>query len=141
MSDEKIKDVHKHNRPVPEVEVIPNTYDPSSGCAYYFTETGVLEHKMPTYFVSGDRKARNANFDDMPDVDPAYSKLFPKISRSGFSYLFLWFCPVHGHSYGFHLIDVGEGRKDPLASLYKYSAHMPKDIYIMTLLVSYQSTD
>ena len=33
----KIKDVHKHNRPAPEVEVIPNTYDPSSGCAYYFT--------------------------------------------------------------------------------------------------------
>ena len=31
----KIKDVHKHNRPTPEVEVIPNTYDPSGGCAYY----------------------------------------------------------------------------------------------------------
>ena len=36
----KIKDVHKHNRPASEVEVIPNTYDPSSGCAYYFTDTG-----------------------------------------------------------------------------------------------------
>ena len=27
----KIKDVHKHNRPAPEVKVIPNTYDPSCG--------------------------------------------------------------------------------------------------------------
>ena len=84
---------------------------------------------MPTYYVSGDRKAKNPKFDDMPDVDPACSKLFPKISRSGFGYLFLWFCPVHGHSYGFHLIAGGEGRKDPFASLYKYCAHMPKDIY------------
>ena len=124
----KIKGVHKH-RPPPEVEVIPNTYDPSSGCTYYFTDTGEQVHKMPTYFVSGDRKARNPNFDDMPVVDPACSKLFPKISRSGFGYLFLWFCPVHGHSYSFHLIAGGEGRKDPFASLYKYCAHMPKDIY------------
>ena len=84
---------------------------------------------MPTYFVSGDRKARTPNFDDMPDVDPACSKLLAKISRSGFGYLFLWFCPVHGHSYGFDLIAGGEGRKDPFASLYKYCAHMPKDIY------------
>ena len=65
----------------------------------------------------------------MPDVDPACSKLFPKVSRSGFGYLFLWFCPVHGHSYGFLLIAGGEGRKDPFALLYKYCAHVPKDIY------------
>ena len=125
----KITNVHKHNRPAPKVEVIPNTYDPSSGCAYYFTDTGEQVRKMPTYYISRDRKAKNPNFDEMPDVDPACSKLFPKISRSGFGYLFLWFCPVHGHSYGFHLIAGGEGRKDPFASLYKYCAHMPKDIY------------
>ena len=125
----KITNVHKHNRPAPKVEVIPNTYDPSSGCAYYFTDTGEQVRKMPTCYISGDRKAKNPNFDEMPDVDPACSKLFPKISRSGFWYLFLWFCPVHGHSYGFHLIAGGEGRKDPFASLYKYCAHMPKDIY------------
>ena len=125
----KITNVHKHKRPAPEVEVIPNTYDPSSGCTYYFTDTGEQVRKMLTYYVSGDRKAKNPNFDDMPDVDPACSKLFPKISRSEFGYLFLWFCPVHGHSYGFHLIAGGEGRKDPFASLYKYCAHMPKDIY------------
>ena len=83
----KIKDVHKHNRPAPEVEVIP------SGCAYYFIDTGEQVYKMPIHFVSGDRKARNPNFDDMPDVDPSCSKLFSKISRSGFGYLFLWSAP------------------------------------------------
>ena len=72
----KIKDVHKHSRPAPQVEVIPNTYDPSSGCTFYFTDTGEQVHKMPTYVVPGDRKARNPNFDDMPDVDTACSKLF-----------------------------------------------------------------
>ena len=92
-----------------------------------FTDAGEQVHKMATYFVSGDRKARNPNFDDMPDVDPACSKLFPKISSSGFGYLFL--CPVHGHSCGFHPIAGEEGRKDPFASWCKYCAHMPKDIY------------
>ena len=84
---------------------------------------------MPTYYVSGDKKVRNANFDDMPEVDAACSKLFPKISRSGFGYLFLWFCLVHGHSYGFHLVGGGEGKKDPFSSLYKYCTHMPKNIF------------
>ena len=116
----KIKDVHKYNRPAPEAKVIPDRYNPSSGCTYYFTDTGEQMCKMPTYFVSGDREARNPNFDDMPDVDPACSKLFPKVSRSGFGYLLLWFCPVHGHSYSFNLTAGGEGRKDPFASLYKY---------------------
>ena len=43
--------------------------------------------------------------------------------------IFLWFCPVHGHSYGFHLISGGEGRKDPFCSLFKYCQTMPEHIY------------
>ena len=125
----KIRNVHQHNRPAPTVQAKPNTYDPSSGCAYYLTESGEQVRNMPTYYVSGHKNAKNANFDDMPEVDAACSKLFPKISRSGFGYLFLWFCPVHGHSYGFHLIGGGEGRKDPFSSLYKYCAHMPENIF------------
>ena len=72
----KIRIVHQHNRPVPTVQAKPNTYDPSSGCAYYFTESGEQVRNMPTYYVSGDKKAKNANFDDMPEVDAACSKLF-----------------------------------------------------------------
>ena len=34
--------------------------------------------------------------------------------------MFLWFCPIHGHYYGFHLISGAEGRKDPFSSLYKF---------------------
>ena len=125
----KIRNVHQCNRPAPTVQAKPNTYDPSSGCAYYFTESGEQVRNMPTHYVSGDKKTKNANFDDMPEVDAACSKLFPKISRSDFGYLFLWFCPVHGHSYGFHLVGGGEGRKDPFSSLYKYCAHMPENIF------------
>ena len=79
----------------------------------YFMDTGKEAElfQLVKHILKGDQTnetdadiiARNPNFDDMPDVDPACSKLFPKISRSGFGYLFLWFCPVHGHSYGFHL--------------------------------------
>ena len=84
----KIRNVHQRNRPAPSAQAKPNTYDPSSGCTYYFTESGEQVCNMPTYYVSGDKKAKNANFDDMPEVDAACSKLFPKISRSGFGYLF-----------------------------------------------------
>ena len=34
-----------------------------------------------------------------------------------------------GHAYGFHLIQGGEGRKDPFASLYKYLETPPKDVF------------
>ena len=36
------------------------------------------------------------------------------VSCGGFGHMSLWFCTVHGHSYGFHLIAGGEGRKVPL---------------------------
>ena len=46
----------------------------------------------------------------------------------GVGYLFLWFCPVHGHSYGCHLIAGGEGRKNPFSSVFKYMEKAPKHI-------------
>ena len=42
---------------------------------------------------------------------------------------FLWFCPIHGHCYGFHLIAGGEGRKDPCSSLFKFMPTTPTDIF------------
>ena len=86
---------------------------------------------MPTYQVFGHKKGRNTNFDDMPMVDPACSKLFPKISRSEFGYLFLWFCPVHGHSYGFHLIAGERVGKTPF-HLCTSIVHICKKTFIMT---------
>ena len=125
----QIKEVHTRNHPTPEVNEIPGLYNPSSGTAYYFTESGNQLCQMLKYQVNDGDKEKNALFDDRPEVDDPCSKLFPKVSCAGFGYMFLWFCPIHGHCYGFHLISGGEGRKDPFASLYKYCTEMPEDIY------------
>ena len=48
----KVEQIHKdNNRPAPPVARIPNTYDPSSGSAYYFSEHGEQIRKMPEYQV------------------------------------------------------------------------------------------
>ena len=82
---------------------------------------------MPEYRVSG--RITTANYDEQPVVDGVCNKKFPRVYTAGFGYLFLWFCPIHGHAYGFHLIQGGEGCKDPFASLYKYLETPPKDAF------------
>ena len=124
----KVEQIHKdNNRPAPPVARIPNTYDSSSGSAYYFSEHGEQICKMPEYTVSG--RITTANYDEQPLVDGVCNKKFPRVQIAGFGYLFLWFCPIHGHAYGFHLIQGGEGCKDPFASLYKYLETPPKDVF------------
>ena len=124
----KVEKLHKDsNRPSPPFARIPNTYDPSSGSAYYFTEHGEQICEMPEYRVSG--RITTANYDEPPVVDGVCYKKFPRAHTAGFGYLFLWFCPIHGHAYGFHLIQGGEGHKDPFSSLYKYLETPPKDVF------------
>ena len=125
----KIKEVHQNNRAPPPIAEIPGSYNPSTGTAYYFTESGNQLCRMPKYEVHAGDKDKNALFDDRPEVDDPCNKFFPKVSKGGFGYMFLWFCPIHGHCYGFHLISGCEGRKDPFASLYKYCNEMPDHIY------------
>ena len=67
--------------------------------------------------LSGNSK--KDNYDDNPEVDDPCKKYYPNVSFGGYGYMFLWFCPMHGHSYGFHLITSAEGRKDPFSSLFK----------------------
>ena len=122
-----IKAVHLNNRPTPPSQPVPQSYNPSKGCAYYFTPSGNQLRQMPTYSVNCTSK--NPSYDDDPEVDRACSKKFPSVSFGGFGYMFLWFCPIHGHSYGFHLISGGEGRKDPFSSLFKYMEKAPKHIF------------
>ena len=43
--------------------------------------------------------------------------------------MFVWLCPIHGHCYGFHLIPVAEGRKDPFFSTYKYLPEPPEEVF------------
>ena len=104
-----------------------------------FTEKALHEDLLHVlarlyYMLSGDAAMSSVvPFDSHKLLErccnSACRKMFPKMSRSGFGYLFLWFCPIHGHSYGFHVISGGEGRKDPFCSLYKYFQIMPKHIY------------
>ena len=123
---DEIKRLHRCNRPVSPVARIPNTYNPTAGTAYYFSESGDQLHTMPEYKVSG--KITTVNYDDLPQVDGVCNKKFPRAHTAGFGYVFLWFCPIHGHCYGFHLVAGGEGHKDPFPSLYKYLKDSPTDI-------------
>ena len=123
----RVQQIHGQNRPVPPIQEKLGSYNPPTGVAYYFTGSGNQLREMPTYIVSGSGK--NNNYDDHPEVDQACTKNFPGVSFGGFGYLFLWFCPIHGHSYGFHLIAGGEGRKDPFSSLFKYIQEPPDDIF------------
>ena len=119
-----VKDVHSGDRSTEQVPVsIASTYNPEKGIAYYFTPHGNQIRKVPTYNI---RAA--ANYDDIPERDGC-SKTFPSVSRGGFSYMFLWFCAIHGHCYGFHLIPGSEGRKDPFFSLYKYLPEPPDEVF------------
>ena len=134
----KIKEVHEQNRPAPPAQPIPNTYNPLNACAYYFIESGEQLCKMPTYQVSGDKKGKNTNFADMPEVDPACSKLFPKISRSGFGYYFSGSAQCMGTAMGSILLQGERVGKTPF-HLCTSIVHTCQKTIIMTLLVSYQS--
>jgi hypothetical protein len=122
-----VKHVHNDDEPAPLATPIPGSYNPENGCAYYFTPHGNQLRKLPRHDVDG--RSRFQNFDDRPQVDDPCSKIFPRVSAGGFGYMFLWFCPLHGHSYGFHLIDGSEGRKDPFSSLFKYCERAPNELF------------
>ena len=122
---ERIVYIHQDNRPTAPPEPIPGSYNPPSGCAYYFTEEGLQLRKLGQYDISGSKK----NYDDLPEVEEVCNKDFPFVSRGGYGYMFLWFCPLHGHCYGLHLIKGGEGRKDPFCSLFKYLPEGPEHIF------------
>ena len=83
--------------------------------------------RMPDLQVNSTSTKKN--YDDNPLIDGQCNKIYPSVSYGGFGYMFIWFCPIHGHTYGFHLIDGGEGRKDPFSSLFKFKEEMPEHIF------------
>ena len=99
----------------PEDEVeMPLTYNPPRlGRAYYFRKSGLQV-----------RRARKFTMDIDHDKPSLWSctKHYPRISRKGQTMLFLFFCPSHGHCYGFHIVNGSEGHKDPSQALY---THLP----------------
>ena len=130
---EKLDTIHSVNRkPPPPVQEIPGTYPPS-GVAYYFSPIGEQVRKMPEYQVGASGKL---NYDDIPVVHDPCTKNYPGVSTAGFGYMFLWFCPIHGHCYGFHLIAGGEGTHFHLFSSAR--RQFPRN-YFMILHASYLS--
>ena len=94
-----------------------SSYNPPNSCiVYYFNKEGkkIIENRL----FSVDDIKNTVTFDDSPSN--ICNKHFPQVSKKGSIYFFLWFCPLHGHSYGFHIISGSEGHKDALASLYCY---------------------
>ena len=101
-----------------------DSYNPQSGTAYYFNKDGKPLRKMPSYVIAGS----TANHDDKPEQSDC-TKAYPKVSQSGWTHLFLWFCPIHGHCYGFHMINGSEGQKDPFFSASKYLQTAPQELF------------
>ena len=119
-----VQKTHESDPAYPPAEAIPNSYNPEKGIAYYFTPHGSQIRKVPQYNIRGT----NSNYDENPQHDPC-SKLYPSVSKGGYSYMYLWFCPMHGHCYGFHLLPGSEGRKDPFYSMYKYLPEPPEEVF------------
>ena len=83
---------------------------------------------MPTYAVDGTGN-RKRNYNDNCQVDKPCTKLYPLTACGRFCYMFLFFCPVYGHSYGFYLIDGWEGCKNPFCALYKYIPKLSEGMF------------
>lgn len=120
-----INSVHASDTTIPDAIPQPNTYNPETGVAYYFTPSGSQVRKIPTYQVNSS----NNNFDDNPCGAERCHKQYGKVSVGGWTYMFLWFCPLHGHCYGFHIINGAEGRKDPTFSLLRYMPEAPRELF------------
>ena len=87
---------------------------------------------MPYYEMDKSRRGgrrQRKNYDNCPQVDLMCTKNFPNVSFGGYGYMFLIFCPIHGHCYGFHLISGGEGRKDAFSVMYRYMETPPEEIF------------
>ncbi len=113
-----IQDIHRNDHQAEEASPIPGTFNPPCGTCYYFTEEGLQQRKIPSYSLV-----------DKSSTTDVCTKLYPQVSYGGFGYLLAFFCPIHGHSYGFHLIAGGEGRKDVFAALYKFCRIPPQHIF------------
>ena len=99
----------------------------------FFKEVEFCTHEMAPVRVKYYNLHGKQGICQIPYTTSAEEEMYlyvnQKHSNRGFGYIFLWFCPVHGHSYGFHCINGGEGRKDVFSSLYKYLEKPPEHIF------------
>ena len=121
----EVVQLHSNDRHQQPQRIIDGFYNPEKGTAYYFTPHGNQVRQQGKYFID----STNKKYDDVPSVDEICIKKFPPVSCGGFGYMFLWFCPVHGHCYGFHLISGAEGKKHPFSAIFKYLSNAPLEIF------------
>lgn len=76
--------------------------------------------------LSDVSNSANSDEQDGYGAEPC-TKIFKK--GRGWSYCFIFFCPKHGHSYGFHIVSGAEGRRDPFYALMKYLPKAPRIIF------------
>ena len=91
---EKVKSIHYGDLQPTPVEEIEGTHDPRTGTAYYFTASGNQLRKMPQY-----EKNLKDNKNREPRRDQDCRKVYPTVSHGGYSYILLWFCPIHSWAF------------------------------------------
>ena len=125
--DEQIRTTHGHDVLPAEPGRVRDYNPPQTGHAYYFTASG-NQIRFPRLFSVDNVANRIKNHDDESTTSKC-SKKYPSVALKSTTYMFLWFCPQHGHCYGFHIIDGSEGRKDPANSLISYLKVAPQVIF------------
>ena len=114
-----MKCIYLNDQEIPDSSIVLENYNPQlQGCAYYVTSHGDRIQDLPSSAIAKTK----------PDIHDC-CKSFPEAARSGTTYLFLRFDPLHGHCYGFHVITMSEGRKDPFASALLYTETPPNDMF------------
>ena len=88
--------VHQNDYTFPPPCLIHGSYNPPSGTAYYFSPTGQQVCRMPDLQVNSTSTKKN--YDDNPLIDVQCNKIYPSVSYGGYGYMFIWFCPIHGHT-------------------------------------------
>ena len=121
-----VKNLHNEDVSPCNAEMADSYNPPKYGPAFYFQNHSQQIRKMRCFLIYNERK-KNLNFDDAPAE--VCSKIFPQVSKTGMTYLFIWFCPDHGHCLGFHTIPGSERRKDPAAVLYIHKELPPKIVF------------
>ena len=125
-----VEDTHNNDPDFVDPMPMPNTYDPETGVAYYFTPHGNQVRSLPKYFKDKvDRESDVSTFTSKKTSEDTCTKNYTATTQQGWSHLFLWFCPIHGHCYGFHIIKGSEGRKDAFSSAVKYMNKAPRELY------------
>uniref|UniRef100_A0A7M5WYX6 SWIM-type domain-containing protein n=2 Tax=Clytia hemisphaerica TaxID=252671 RepID=A0A7M5WYX6_9CNID len=122
----RVRETHAGYPDVPEAGNFGDYNPAERGQFYYFSETGQQIRENRNFSING--KSRSGCHDDQPTTSSC-NKTYPNKSKKGASFLFLWFCPSHGHCYGGHIVDGPEGRKDPASSLFTYLEKPPDALF------------